>query len=129
MIRLFVIGQCILAPLPGLLITALFALSARATALIGTLPLAFQNDPGHIGINDPIYQTWYGIADWLFLGTLFSAFLWFPSSLATAVLCLQAWRNGQRRWPLIGGIAILTYLAGLLVIMFEPTNRLGWYLD
>ena len=130
MLKILVMVQWLLAPLPAALMLGLYALSNRGAQLIGKLPEASRNDPGQIGLQDSTYQMLYGWVNELLTGFIYSFLVWFPLSIATAALCVH-YRKQQklRRWVWAGWVAIAVYVIGVLILWWEPTNRLGWFFD
>jgi surface polysaccharide O-acyltransferase-like enzyme len=129
--KLCALLQWLLAPLPGLLLLALFAMSLRATQLIGKMPEPSRDDPAQIGINDALYQMLYQVVGHLVEGTFYSLLLWLPVTIATLVLSYRDWsrRRSIRSLLWYGFLPIMLYLVAILLVLLEPTNRLGWYFD
>jgi len=130
LLQVIVILQWLIAWLPGLLMLALFGLSARATQLIGKLPHPSQDDPANIGTNDGMYQALYGLVDTLFGGVVYSLLPWLIGTIALIGLGIWHWKRNQARgWVRSGGVAIAVYFIGVLILWMEPTKRLGWWFD
>ncbi|PSN13453.1 hypothetical protein C7293_15850 [filamentous cyanobacterium CCT1] len=117
-----------LAALPVLLLVSLWGMTARAGQLLGRFPHPFADDPYQFGADDRPYRAWVWLVDQSFSLTILS---WLPwAGLVGLTLWCQwrYWSKGGRSalpWLLPVGI----YAIAHLVLLFEPTNRIGWYLD
>ncbi len=130
MIQFFVIGQWLLATIPNLLMASLFALSIRATQFLGKNPNPFDYDPGQIGREDALYQFWYATTDWLLALFILSLYVWLPWTIITVGVSIwQLTKGRSQSWINSGVGAILVYLLGILLMMVDPNNHFGWYLD
>ncbi len=119
----------VIAPIPGLLMLSLYAMSHRATKLIGKMPQPFINDPAHIGAEDRLYQSFYWLADQLFFATTLSLLIWITFTPLILWRCRQYWIMKNRSQAILELLPLAVYGIGLLLLIYEPTNRLGWYFD
>lgn len=108
---------------------SLYAMSQRATVLIGKMPQPFINDPGHIGAKDALYQSFYWLTNQLFMATLLSLLPWIILTPLILWRCRQCWVMGQRSRAVLELLPFIVYGIGLLMLIYEPTNRWGWYFD
>ncbi len=119
----------LIAPIPGLLMLGLYAMSHRATELVGKMPQPSINDPAHIGANDGLYQSFYWLTDQLFVATAFSLLIWITFTPFILWRCRQCWIMRNRSQAILTLLPLAVYGIGLLLLIYEPTNRLGWYFD
>ena len=108
-----------LAMSPLLALLNLYAMSWRATILIGHWPQPLDDDPKWIGINDAIYNFLYAITDYSFGMVTFSLF----GGIAMALLLWSKYTERQKTWLVCG------FIGAWLIFFLEPSGRFAWIAD
>ncbi|MGG6294735.1 hypothetical protein ACQ4M4_09940 [Leptolyngbya sp. AN02str] len=119
-----------LAVMPTLFLIGLVGMTARAAQILGQFPQAYINDPYLFGQDDPTYYRWVEFAG---IGFGLMLLSWLPWCILTALTLLFHWRYWSKTEPkaiaLYRFLPIAIYVLMHVIILVEPTNRLGWFLD
>lgn len=98
---------------------ALFLLAFRGQDLIGHWPQPMSDDPKHIGLDDPTYQTLRAAAIY---GSCFAG--WGLYTWSALLVHLRKTLTTQRMLWLIG-----LFLLSWLLFVADPGRRFEWWLD
>ncbi|MFQ4135692.1 hypothetical protein PGN35_005175 [Nodosilinea sp. PGN35] len=123
--RLMVALHWALAALPLFLLAGLGGMTARATQLLGSFPHqdAYQYP---FAQSDRLYQGWIWFANQFFLLTILSWIPWLCLIVFSVWWQRRCW-SGRTALGWVFPAAV--YGLCHLIICFEPTNRIGWFLD
>ncbi|MBW4508331.1 MAG: hypothetical protein KME64_17720 [Scytonematopsis contorta HA4267-MV1] len=128
--RVFVVLHWGLAIQPALFFVGLVGMSERAAQLLGKFPKPSINDPYLFGQNDLTYQNWIRFANIFCQLTFICLIPWFCLTALTLLFHWRYWsKEESNAIALYRFLPISIYILSFLIILFEPTNRFGWFLD
>ena len=128
--RTFTVLHWGLAIQPALFFVGLVGMSERAAQLLGKFPKPSINDPYLFGKDDLTYQNWIRFANIFCQLFIISLIPWFCLTALTLLFHWRYWSKGESNtivWYRF--LPIIVYILSVLIIIFEPTNRFGWFLD